>query len=132
MSEKKLRHVGGNERWAREDRDLPFEDRPGKYRKLRGGVSKGQPHHAQPTARQAGESKEKALQVRENRVDWRGRHEEWDSSGKAVLKSYSANRFDVCMVGIVADGVCGSSEELGSARILRTDREMRGEIAHKS
>lgn len=54
------------------------------------------------------------------------------AGGKAALKSYSANRFDVCMVGIVADGVCGSSEALGSARILRTDREMWGEIAHKA
>lgn len=54
-----------------------------------------------------------------------------EAAGNAVLKSYSGNRFDVCMVGIVADGVCGSRMKRGSAGMLRTNREMRGGLAHK-
>ncbi len=52
--------------------------------------------------------------------------------GYAALKSYLANRFVVCMVGIVADGVGGSRGVLGIAGILRTDAGSVGEIGAQS
>lgn len=54
------------------------------------------------------------------------------SSGIVVLKSYLANRFDVCMMGIVADGVGGSRGVLGITGYLRTDAASVGEIGAQS
>ena len=49
-----------------------------------------------------------------------------------VLKSYLANWFVVCMVGIVADGVGGSRAVVGIAGFLRTDAGSVGEIGAQS
>ena len=55
-----------------------------------------------------------------------------EERGSVVLKSYLANWFVVCMVGIVADGVGGSRGVLGIAGILRTDAGSVGEIGAQS
>ena len=61
-----------------------------------------------------------------------GRGRSAEEGDAMVLKSYLANRFVVCMVGIVADGVCGSRGGLGIAGILRTDAVSVGEIGAQS